>query len=35
MKADFNEKDSLRIINEMITQAQNNFRKGAADPSIS
>lgn len=34
MEPNFDEKDSLRIINEMITQAQNNFRRGAADPSI-
>jgi hypothetical protein len=34
METNFNEKESLRIINEMITQAQNNFRIGAADPSI-
>lgn len=34
METNFNEKDSLRVINEMIAQAQNNFRKGFADPSI-
>jgi hypothetical protein len=34
METNFNERDSLRVINEMITQAQNNFRIGAADPSI-
>lgn len=34
METNFDEKDSLRVINEMIAQAQNNFQKGFADPSI-
>lgn len=34
METNFNEKESLRIINEMISQAQNNFRVGAANPGI-
>ncbi|MBP1617062.1 MAG: hypothetical protein H6Q14_889 [Bacteroidetes bacterium] len=34
METNFNEKESLRVINEMIAQAQNNFQKGVADPSI-
>lgn len=31
MKKNFNEQDSLKLINEMITQARNNFRIGMGD----
>ncbi len=34
MEKSFTEQDSLRIINEMIAQAQNNYRKGAGSYSI-
>ncbi|PXV69240.1 hypothetical protein CLV62_101509 [Dysgonomonas alginatilytica] len=34
MENNFNEQDSLRLINEMIAQARNNFRKGAGNSSI-
>lgn len=34
MENKFNEQDSLRLINEMIVQAKNNIRKGAADSMI-
>ncbi|WP_029903483.1 hypothetical protein [Prevotella sp. 10(H)] len=34
MEKKFSEQDSLNLINEMITQAQNNFRKGAGNTSI-
>lgn len=31
MNNNFNEQDSLRLINEMISQAKNNFQKGMGD----
>lgn len=34
MENNFNEQDSLKLINEMITQARNNFRKGAGNSFI-
>lgn len=34
MENTLNEKESLRIINEMIAQAKNNFQKGAGDSGI-
>lgn len=34
MGKEFTEQDSLRVINEMINQARNNFRKGAGSYSI-
>lgn len=34
MENSFNEQDSLKLINEMITQARNNFRKGAGNSFI-
>lgn len=34
MENNFNEQDSLKLINEMITQARNNFRKGAGNSLI-
>lgn len=34
MESKFNEQDSLKLINEMIVQAKNNIRKGAADSMI-
>lgn len=34
MENNFNEQDSLKLINEMITQARNNFRKGAGSNTI-
>jgi len=34
MENNFNEQDSLRLINEMIVQAKNNFQKGAGNSII-
>lgn len=34
MENNFNEQDSLKLINEMISQARNNFRKGAGNSFI-
>ncbi len=34
MEKDFNEQDSLRLINEMITRARNNFQEGSVKSSI-
>lgn len=34
MEKDFNEQDSLKIINEMITQARNNIQIGSANSMI-
>jgi hypothetical protein len=34
MEKNFNEQDSLRLINEMISQARNNFQKGRSNSSI-
>ena len=34
MEKKFNEQDSLKLINEMITQAKNNFQKGAGNSII-
>ena len=34
MEKKFTEQDSLQLINEMIAQAKNNFRKGAANSMI-
>ena len=34
MENSFNEQDSLKLINEMISQARNNFRKGAGNSFI-
>lgn len=34
MEKNFNEQDSLKLINEMISQARNNFRKGSANSTI-
>jgi hypothetical protein len=34
MEKDFSEQDSLKLINEMINQARNNFQKGSSNSSI-
>lgn len=34
MENNFNEQDSLKLINEMISQARNNFQRGSATSSI-
>lgn len=34
MEKEFNEQDSMRLINEMITQTRNNIRIGAANPML-
>lgn len=34
MEKNFTEQDSLRLINEMISQARNNFQKGSTSSSI-